>query len=132
MDIKFYNEEHQKAFYSICKRMKHLDCYHFSLAYLLSLDKVLREHTDEVFDFKEDGIKREGLHKAFQTGTSLKTTRLAFNLWNGCYDDGEIYTNKDGYETELPSSYYTPDQIFCCKDYAPYYWQAIRIRFELN
>ena len=103
MDIKFYNEEHQKAFYSICKRMKHLDCYHFSLAYLLSLDKVLREHTDEVFDFKED-----------------------------CYDDGETYTNKDGYETELPSSYYTPDQIFCCKDYAPNYWQAIRIRFELN
>ncbi len=132
MDIKFYNEEHKKAFYSICKRMKHLDCYHFSLAYLLSLDKVLREHTDEVFDFKEDGIKRDGLHKAFQTGTSMKTTRLAFNLWNGCYDDGETYTNKDGYETELPSSYYTPDQIFCCKDYAPYYWQAIRIRFELN
>ena len=99
---------------------------------LLSLDKVLREHTDEVFDFKEDGIKREGLHKGFQTSTSMKTTRLAFNLWNGCYDDGETYTNKDGYETELPSSCYTPDQIFCCKDYAPYYWQAIRIRFELN
>ena len=115
----------------ICGRMKRLDCYHFSLAYLLALDKVLREHADEVFDFKEDGIKREGLHKAFQTGTSKKTTRLAFNLWNGCYDDGETYTNKDGYKTELPSSYYNPDQIFNNTEYATYYWEAIKIRFEI-
>lgn len=132
VEIRFEDDEHEHKFDEICRKMKHLDCYHLSLAYLLSLDKVLREHTDEVFDFQEDGIKREGLHKGFQTSTSMKTTRLAFNLWNGCYDDGETYTNKDGYGTELPSSYYTPDQIFCCKDYAPYYWQAIRIRFELN
>ena len=132
VEIRFEDDEHEHKFDEICRKMKHLDCYHLSLAYLLSLDKVLREHTDEVFDFQEDGIKREGLHKAFQTGTSMKTTRLAFNLWNGCYDDGETYTNKDGYETELPSSYYTPDQIFNNAEYAPYYWQAIQIRFEMN
>ena len=101
----FHDEHHETAYNDICSRMKYLDCYHRSLAYL---------------------------HKAFQTGTSMKTTRLAFNLWNGCYDDGETYTNKDGYETELPSSYYTPDQIFNNAEYAPYYWQAIQIRFEMN
>lgn len=128
----FYDERHETSYNDICSRMKYLDCYHRSLAYLLALDVVLREHIEAVYDFQEDGIKREGLHKAFQTGTSCKTTRLAFNLWNGCYDDGETYTNKDGYETELPSSYYNPDQIFNCKDYAPYYWQAIQIRFEMD
>ena len=128
----FYDEAHETAYNDICSKMKHLDCYHRSMAYLLALDTVLREHTEAVFDFQEDGIKRDGLHKGFQTGTSMKTTRLAFNLWNGCYDDGETYIGKDGYETELPISSYTPDQIFCCTDYAPYYWQAIQIRFEMD
>ena len=128
--IKFIDADHKDTYIFVLSRMKHLDCYHRSLAYLLALDTVLREHTDEVFNFKEDGIKRDGLHKGFQTGTSMKTTRLAFNLWNGCYDDGETYTDKDGYETELPSSYYTPEQIFNNAEYAPYYWEAVKIRFE--
>ena len=127
----FYDEQHETTYNYICSRMKYLDCYHRSLAYLLALDTVLREHIEDVFDFQEDGIKRDGLHNGFQTGTSMKTTRLAFNLWNGCCDDGELYTDKYGYETELPSRYYTPENIFCCKDYAPYYWQAIKLRFEM-
>ena len=127
-NIIFWDEEHEKMYSIFCSRMKYLDCYHRSLAYLFALDTVLREHIEAVYDFQEDGIKRDGLHKSFQTGTSKKTTRLAFNLWNGCHDDGEFHTDKDGYETELPSSYYTPEQLFCCS-YAPYYWQAIKIRF---
>jgi hypothetical protein len=126
----FYDEQQKTAFNEICGKMKKDDCYHRSIAYLLALDVVLREHINDVFDFQEDVIKPEGLHKGFQTGTSKKTTRLAFNLWSGCYDDGETYIDKDGYETPLPSNYYTPEQIFCCVEYAPYYWQAIKIRFE--
>lgn len=129
--IKFRDKSHKDLYIFYLSEMNYIDCYHRSLAYLLSLDTVLREHIEDVFDFQEDGIKRDGLNKGFQTGTSKKTTRLAFNLWNGCYDDGETYTDKDGYETELPSSYYTPEQIFNCKEYAPYYWQAIQIRFEM-
>lgn len=128
----FYDEQHETTYNEVCSRMKYLDCYHRSLAYLLALDSVLREHIEAVYDFQEDVIKIEGLSKGFQTGTSKKTTRLAFNLWNGCYDEGEEYTDKDGYKVPLPSSYYTPDQIFCCTEYAPYYWQAIQVRFELG
>lgn len=50
--------------------LKHLDFYRRSWAYLLALDTVLRKHTKAVFDFQEDGIKRDGLHKDFQTGIS--------------------------------------------------------------
>lgn len=102
------------------------------MEWLPFLDTVLREHIEAVFDFQEDGIKLEGLHKGFQTGTSMKTTRLAFNLWNGCCDDGETYKDKDGYEMSLLSRSYTTEQIFSCVGYAPYYWQAIQIRFEME
>jgi hypothetical protein len=128
----FHDEQHKTAFNEICKKMKKLDCYHRSTAYLLALDVVLREHLNDVFDFQKDVIKLEGLNKGFQTGSSKKTTRLAFNLWNGCCDDGESYIDNDGYDVPLPSKYYTPEQIFCCAEYAPYYWQAIKIRFEFE
>lgn len=128
--MMYRDNTHEEMYQELCSRMKSKDCYHRAMAYLLSLDVVLREHIEAVFDFQRDGIKRDGLHKDFQTGTSMKTTRLAFNLWNGCCDDGEVYTDKDGYETPLPSSYYTPAEIFSTS-YAPYYWQAVKIRFEM-
>lgn len=126
--IIFKDDEHQRLYEEILSKMKRADSYHSAVAYLLSLDTVLREHIGEVFDFAEDGIKPEGLNRAFQTGSSRKTTRLAFNLWNGYYTDGETYTDKAGYVVDLPSSYYSPEQIFC-SSYAPYYWQAIKLRY---
>ena len=127
----YRNEKHKKDYESILSRMNINDCYHRSLAYLLALDTVLFEHIETLYDFQEDGIKLEGLHKGFQTGTSKKTTRLAFNLWNGCADEGETYVDRDGYESSLPSIYYYHEQIFNCTTYAPYYWQAVQLRFEM-
>lgn len=116
----FYDNDHKTAYDKICEKMNHLDCYHRSLAYLLALDTVCREHVEDVFDYTEDGIKTNGLEKAWQTGTSKRTTRLAFNLWNGfcCGEDGK------------QSSDYTPESLFVYADYAPYYWQAVQIRFD--
>ncbi len=124
----FYDNVHECAYSDICSEMKYLDCYHRALAYLLALDNVLREHIEDVYDFEDDVIKIEGLHRNWQTGTSLKTTRLAFNLWNGCTDNGETYTDKEGYNVVLPSEMYSPSKIFCCA-YAPYYWQSIQLRY---
>lgn len=112
--MKFIDKIHEKLYKEICSRMRYLDCYHYSVAYLIALDKVLRDHIDAVFDFEEDVIKPKCLYMGFQTGTSLKTTRLAFNLWNGFNQD--------------LSSNFTVDNIFCCS-YAPYYWQAIQLRY---
>lgn len=122
MKIIFRNERHEQEYEELCERMKYLDCYHRAMAYLITLDEVLRNHVMEIFDLKEDSIRSEGLDKAFQTDTSKQTTRLAFNLWNGfCYEA----------ETNLISRYFTVDNIFNCNEYAQYYWQAIKIRFEL-
>ena len=126
MTMKFYDEEHEKAYADILGRMRYNDCYHRTVAYLFGLP-VTREHVDDLFDFEESLIKREGLNKGWQTGGSYKTTRLAFNLWNGCHYDIE-----DGNEDLSTCSWYTPEQIFVVTAFAPYYWQAIQIRFDIS
>ena len=95
----FYDDEHEELFNKLCKKMPYLDGYHLSLAYLLTMDSVLRHHIGALYDVKKDVIIFEGLNKPFQTSTSLKTTRLAFNLWNGTVydsDDPETYIDTNG------------------------------------
>ena len=130
MSIVFKNDEHEQLYNDLCERMKYLDEYHRAAAYLLSLDDVCNEHIADIFDLQEDVIIPEALERAWQTGTSMKTTRLLFNLWNGYYTDNKTYTDEDGQEKDLPSMYYAPDNIFNCS-YAPYYWQAIKMRYPL-
>lgn len=114
MNIKFANDKHENAFFSLLNRMKKTDCYHLALAYLLTLDNVCREHISDLFDLKEDIILVDGLKIGWQTGTSSKTTRLAFNLWCTYVDD-------------CPKNS-TPDELFCCS-YAPFYFEAIKLRY---
>lgn len=114
MNIKFANTAHEKAFYKLISSMKKDDCYHKAVAYLLTLDNVCREHITDLFDLKEDIILFDGLRKGWQTGTSLRTTRLAYNLWCTYIDENPKYS--------------TPDEIFCCS-YASYYFEAIMLRY---
>ena len=135
-NIKFCGKDHEDLFYTLFKKMKSKDCYHGAAAYLLSLDTVLKDHINRVFDFKEDIIKPECIYEPWQTGTSKKTTRLLFNLWNGKYkdierrfdDDEEMDEDEEQKRIAYSSTYYTPDEIFCCS-YAPYFWQAIQLRY---
>ena len=127
-DRTFIDDKHWQSFTSIINQMKQSDVYHMSVAYLLALDTVTRQHVSEISNFEEDCIKLDALSKPWHIGTSRKTTRLAFNLWNGCYTDGETYTDEDGYTADLPSGNYSVADIFSCS-YAAYYWEAIKIRF---
>lgn len=126
----FYDKAHWQAFTDSLRQLKNSDVYHISLAYLLTLDTTCRQHIDDCFDFNDGLIKIDALKKSWQTGTSLKTTRLVFNLWNGCYDDGDEYTDNDGYKVPLPSAKYAVDEIFS-SSLAEYYWQAIKLRFNI-
>ena len=129
----FQDKEHEKMFNQLCKEMPYLDNFHMSLAYLLTLDTVLRDHIGALYDVKKDVIIFEGLNKPFQTSTSSKTTRLAFNLWNGSVYDSdppETYIDKNGEKAYIPSKYYAPNNIFNC-NYTPYYFEAIKIRYEI-
>ena len=129
----FQGKEHEKMFNKLCKEMPYHDNLQMSLAYLLTLDTVLRDHIGALYDVKKDVIIFEGLNKPFQTSTSSKTTRLAFNLWNGSVYDSdppETYIDKNGEKAYIPSKYYAPNNIYNC-NYTPYYFEAIKIRYEI-
>ena len=48
---------------------------------------------------------------------------MAFSLWNSCNYDSEKDCNND-----IPSKNYNLSEIFCC-EYAPYFYEAIKIRY---
>lgn len=122
MDILFRNQQHEKRYTEFLQRMQTADEYHKPLAYLLALDSVCSDHAAEIFDFDGDSIKPDAISAAWMTGTSCKTVRLAFNLWNGfCYDDAE---------SESPSGLYAPENIFCT-DHMIYFFEAIKLRFPV-
>lgn len=122
MEIKFRDDRHKYDYISVLSRMKRRDSYHMAVAYLLTLDIVIRGRIEEVFDFAGDLIETESLHRGWQTGTSRKTTRLLMNLWNGTCSEFPYAE-----EVEISPSF-AVDEIFCC-GYAPYYWEAIKLRF---
>ena len=49
---------------------------------------------------------------------------MAFNLWNGSL----IYDSEDDLENRKISLEYAVSEIFCCS-YAPFFWEAIKIRY---
>ena len=63
---------------------------------------------------RQGHIRPAGLHEGWQTGGSIRLTRLAFNLWNGYAEKGDERMS-------------TPYEIFDC-GYAPYFFEAIRLK----
>ena len=126
--IKFRDEDHERNYNFILDMMPYSDIERKALAYLFALDTVCFDHIRELYDFSDNRILLSGLDKGWQTGTSERTTRLAFNLYNSHCSDGETYIGSDGIEDNLPSVYYSPAYLFCC-EYAKYYAEALKIRF---
>ena len=113
MNTIFRNSQHFDRCRKILKQMRSSDCYHTVIAYLFTLDDVCYQYFADLFDLESDAILGENaLSLSWQTDTSRKTTRLAFNLWNS-FEDG-IYSSVDA--------------IFSC-EYAPFFWVAIKLRF---
>ncbi len=118
--IKFRDEAHKANYNFILDMMPCSDPERKALAYLFAVDTVCYEHIRELYDFERDCIKPDALDKDWQTGTSCKTTKLAFNLYNSFCSDS--------FENDLPSVSFTPAELFC-SEYAGYYAEALRIRF---
>ena len=49
---------------------------------------------------------------------------MALNLWNHSI----MYDSEEDLKNGHISSAYAPSEIFCCS-YAPYFWEAIKIRY---
>lgn len=126
----FKNKTHEPDYKLLLRHMGKDDCYHQALAYLLSLCKECYDNADMLYDFGKHRICLENLNAPWQTGTSYKVTKLAFNLFNGCcwQTDKKGDFIQDGNGNLIIEEGFTPSELFCCS-YAPYFWQAIKLRF---
>lgn len=103
----FKDKEHEDFYnFNIEKTNSYKDPYRQSLFYLFGLTKETRQNIDSLYNFKERCIEFEGLTEPWQTGTTTRVTRLAFNLFNGFSGN----TGEEGNNDDCCS--YTPYNLF--------------------
>ena len=79
------DKDHKNFFYSKLDKLQSLrktDVYYLSLVYTLSICETTREHFSSIFNIEKGEINLDAIKAGWQTGTSEKVTRMAFNLWN--------------------------------------------------
>lgn len=118
--LKFYDNAHEE-FYKEHTEGEKLDSYNKSLIYLLGLTEETRKHFDKLYNETTRQIKLTGTNEGWQTGVSLATTKLAFNLFNG-------YCGLEDREART----YTVENIFIYREFAPYFYEGIKIRFDVK
>lgn len=111
----FLDVQHETFYYEMLRQSNSQDSYHRALFYTMGIARETRVHVRDLFDFSNDSIRPEGLMAAWQTGSTIRVSRLAFNLWNGWTEEGR-------------DRYSTPHELFDCS-YAFYFFEAIRLRY---
>lgn len=123
--MKFTDKYHEGAYVELLKLMGNDDVYHKTFAYLITLDIACRHHFCDLYDFDNRCLKPDPFDHGWQTGTSRKTTALAYNL----YTDSTLWCDGDtSISCSSLSEICSVSHIMCC-GYAPYYFEAIRIRY---
>lgn len=101
--MPFLNDDHKKFFETQLEKTNCIeDKYRKAFFYTLGLTEETRNHINSLYDYENNCISFDGLYAGWQTGTSMKVTHLAFNLYNG-------FLGQEGDERE-----YTPYTLFCC------------------
>lgn len=118
-ELRFKDSEHKEGYYDLISRAKvqDWDKERLSLFYILALFQETRTHINDLYNFKENCIRLEGLDNGWQTGGTRKATKLAFNLFNNWH--GEEGDN------------YGPLEIFSLStEYRNYMLLAVQLRFS--
>ena len=124
--ITFKSKEHEKFYMEYLKKCRYQDVYHKALVYCLGIDRDTRENVNKIYNFKTGYVKTECLQEGWQTSGSVRVIRMAFNLY--CNGTPSVSDYEDAEEQVDECRQYTVEEIFCCA-YAPYFWQAIQIRY---
>ena len=125
-ELIFISEAHEKFYYEKLKEVRYEDVYHKALVYCLGICNDTRNNIDRIYDFKTGLVKPKCLKEGWQTSGSVKVIRMAFNLYCNGMPSVSNYKKKD--EQLEESSLYSVEELFCCT-YAPFFWQAIQIRY---
>lgn len=120
----FKDKEHEDFYNLNIERTNSFnDPYRKALFYTLGLTEETRNNIDSLYSFKWREINFDGLRQGWQTGTSMRITRLAFNLYNGFCGD------TDDEEYKYDSRNYTPYYLFDT-GMLPYMLEAIKLRYQ--
>lgn len=124
--IIFISSAHEQFYYEKLSKVRILDVYHKALCYCLGISDDTRRNIYSIYDFNNGNVKPECLHEGWQTNGSVRVVRMAFNLY--CNGTPSVYEYKGAEEQVKECRQYAAEELFCCA-YAPYFWQAIQIRY---
>lgn len=122
----FKDKEQELFYYQTLKQGGNYDCYHKALFYVLGISKGARSRLNQIYDRKAGCIKVDCLQKGWQTSSSKKVVRLAFNLYTNGTPSVEAAKRKEEQIEECKA--YSVSDIFCCSD-VRYFWEGIRLRY---
>jgi hypothetical protein len=123
-NIRFADEEHKNFYMEHLQRMKP-DVYLRSLIYTLGICHDTRRNFHSIYDGSKRAIIPDAICQTWQTGSSLKVTRLAFQLFTDTAPTAFMGDEDDIYECKR----YSVSDIFCCS-FAPYFFFAIFLRYN--
>jgi len=122
-NIRFADGAH-KAFY-MERSQKPNDVYLRALIYTLGICGDTRRNFDSIYDGSKREIIPDAIFQPWQTGSSLKVTRLAFQLFTDTVPTaflGEVFNIDECMR-------YSVSDIFCCS-FAPYFFESIYLRYH--
>ncbi len=122
----FISEEHERFYYEKLEKVRIKDEYHKALCYCLGISEITRKKIDRIYNFETGWIKPECLQEGWQTSGTLKVVRMAFSLYSGGIPS--VSGDESQEEQINECKCYTVDDLFCCA-YAPFFWQAVQIRY---
>ena len=122
-NIRFVDEMHE-AFYVQQSQKLRPDVYLRCLIYTLGICDVTRRNFNSIYDASDGTINLEAIFHGWQTGSTLKITRLAFQLFTNTTPTAFLDYGGDIDECRR----YSVSDIFCCS-FAPYFIEAISLRY---
>lgn len=114
-NIRFSSKEHKDFYYQMLVKTCNDDPYHWALFYAMGICEETRCNIRTLFNFKNSETNPDGLSAPWQTGSTRRLCRLAFNLWNGWTEEGN--ENRS-----------TPYELFDC-GFALCFFEAIHLRY---
>jgi len=124
MHIRFADNDHLEFYNEQTDRLNP-DRYLKALIYTLGLCPDTRRRFDSLYDVKCRCIVPEETNADWQTGSSLKVTRLAFQLFTDVTPSALLAPGRPDFDE---CARYSVSDIFCC-GYALYFFEAIKLRY---
>jgi len=123
-NVCFADDEHL-AFYNEQSIRLNPDCCLKALVYALGICSDTRRRFNSIYNIKDKCIVPNTLHSEWQTGSSLKAMRLAFQLFTD--STPSVFLKPSAPDVDECKRYSVSD-VFSCS-LAPYFVEAIKLRY---